>query len=77
MTEFADRPGTWAVRLEPEAQEEKRAGSYEVKVRREAKGAGWVWLSLIFLLIPPVVTTLKASSFESHRWSESDYGGGS
>ena len=70
-------PGTWAVRLEPEAQEEKRAGSYEVKVRREAKGAGWVWLSLIFLLIPPVVTTLKASSFESQRWSESDYGGGS
>lgn len=70
-------PGTWAVRLEPEAQEEKRPGSYEIRVRREAKGAGWVWLSLIFLLIPPVVTTIKSSSFESQRWSDSDYGGGS
>jgi hypothetical protein len=46
-------------------------------VRREAKGAGWIWFALIFLLIPPVVTTLKASSFESQRWSGSDYGGGS
>jgi hypothetical protein len=70
-------PGTWAVRLEPEAQEEKRPGSYEIKVRREAKGAGWVWFSLIFLLIPPVVTTFKASTFESQRWGDSDYAGGS
>ncbi|MDR3718774.1 MAG: DUF4178 domain-containing protein [Bryobacteraceae bacterium] len=70
------QPGTWAVRLEPEAQEEKRSGVYEIKVRREAKGAGWVWFALIFLLIPPVLTSLRASSFESQRWSESDYGGG-
>jgi hypothetical protein len=69
-------PGSWSVRLEPEAQELKLSGSYEIKVRREAKGAGWIWFALIFLLIPPVVTTLKASSFESQRWSESDYGGG-
>jgi hypothetical protein len=70
-------PGAWSVRLEPEVNEAKRSGSYEIKVRREAKGAGWVWLSLIFLLIPPVVTTMRASSFESQRWSDSDYGGGS
>ena len=70
-------PGSWSVRLEPEAQELKLSGSYGIKVRREAKGAGWIWFALIFLLIPPVVTTLKASSFESQRWSGSDYGGGS
>jgi hypothetical protein len=69
-------PGSWSVRLEPETQELKLPGSYEIKVRREAKGAGWIWFALIILLIPPVVTTLKASSFESQRWSESDYGGG-
>ena len=71
------QPGTYAVRLEPEPQEAKRAGSYEIKVRREAKGAGWVWLAFLFLLIPPVITSLRASSFESRRWSESDYAGGS
>ncbi len=70
-------PGTWAVRLEPEVNEEKRPGAYEIKVRREAKGAGWVWFALILLLIPPIVATLQASGFESRRWSESDYGGGS
>ncbi len=70
-------PGSWAVRVEPEPQEEKRPGSYDIKVRREAKGAGWIWLALVFLLIPPIVTTVRASSFESKRWSESDYGGGS
>jgi hypothetical protein len=70
-------PGAWSVRLEPETQELKLPGSYQIKVSREAKGAGWIWLALIFLLIPPVVTTLRASSFESQRWSESDYGGGS
>ncbi len=69
--------GSWAVRLEPEPQEEKRPGSYQIKVHRDAKGSGWLWLSLIFLLIPPIVTTLRASSFESQRWSDSDYGGGS
>ena len=57
--------------------EEKRPGAYEIKVRREAKGAGWVWFALILLLIPPIVATLQASGFESRRWSESDYGGGS
>ena len=70
------QPGAWAVRLEPEPNEEKRAGSYEIKVRREGRGAGWVWFSLIFLLIPPIVTSLRASSFETRRWNESDYGGG-
>jgi hypothetical protein len=69
-------PGSWSVRLEPETQELKLSGSYEIKVRREAKGAGWIWFALIILLIPPVVTTLKASSFETSRWSDSDYGGG-
>ncbi len=70
------KPGTYAVRLEPEAQEEKRPGSYQITVRREAKGAGWVWFSLLFLLIPPIVTSVRASKFESQRWNESDYGGG-
>ena len=70
-------PGSWALRLEPEAQEAKRPAAYEIKVRREARGAGWVWFSLIFLLIPPVVTSLRASAFETRRWSESDYAGGS
>ncbi len=70
------QPGTYAVRLEPEPQEAKRAGSYEIKVRREAKGAGWVWFALFFLLIPPVLASRRAFSFETQRWSESDYGGG-
>ena len=70
-------PGAWSVRLEPDAQEARRPGTYEIKVRREAKGAGWVWFALIFLLIPPVVTSIRASSFETQRWSESDYAGGS
>jgi len=72
----AIQPGTWAVRLEPETQEEKRAGAYTIKVRREGRGAGWVWVALLFLLIPPVVTSVRASQFETQRWSGSDYGGG-
>jgi hypothetical protein len=69
-------PGSWAVKVEPEPGEQRRSGAYDVKVRREGKGAGWVWFTLIFLLVPPIVTSIRASSFESQRWSQSDYGGG-
>lgn len=46
---------------------------YEIFLRRDVATFGWFWLAALLLLIPPIFSTIRAASFETHRWSNSDY----
>lgn len=73
--------GRYYLRVEPEmdAQASAQAPSgmtmnYELVVRRDVPTSWLFWLAFPFLLIPPLLTSIRAASFEGQRWSESDYG---
>lgn len=73
-------PGHYTVRLElaPGVSTSSTFGfPIDLKVRRESGGTGWLWLSLVLLLIPPLVTLARSTTFESQRWAQSDPTGGS
>ena len=46
---------------------------YEIVVKHDVPGYGWFWLAALLLLFPPIFTTIRAASFEGHRWATSDY----
>jgi hypothetical protein len=46
---------------------------YEIFLRRDVATYGWFWLAALLLLIPPIFSTIRAASFETHRWATSDY----
>ena len=68
--------GTYALRLDPEGGALNHKTEYDITVRRDVAHTGWLWLALILLAIPPILTTLRAGSFETQRWQDSDYGTG-
>ena len=77
-------PGRYYLRIEPEMDPQASAKApsgmslnYEVVVRRDVPTSFLFWLVLPLLIIPPVLTSVRAASFEGQRWAESDYGTGS
>jgi hypothetical protein len=46
---------------------------YEILLRHDVPTYGWFWVAALLLLIPPIFTTIRAASFETRRWSTSDY----
>lgn len=73
--------GRYYLRVEPEMDPQASAQAasgmtmnYEIVVRRDVPTSWLFWLALPLLLIPPVLTSVRAASFEAQRWSESDYG---
>ena len=46
---------------------------YEIIVRRDVPNYSFFILAVLFLLIPPVVISLRARGFEAARWRESDF----
>jgi len=48
-----------------------------VEVYRASASWANFWLLAGFLILWPIVAWSRASSFETRRWSESDYSGGS
>jgi hypothetical protein len=46
---------------------------YEIVLRHDVATYGWFWLAALLLLIPPIFTTIRAVTFETKRWSTSDY----
>jgi hypothetical protein len=77
-------PGRYYLRVEPEMDAEASARAaagmsmnYDLTVRRDVPSSFWLWLALPLLVIPPVVTSIRAGSFEGQRWMESDYAAGS
>jgi hypothetical protein len=46
---------------------------YTVVVRRDVPSLSFFLIGLLLLVTPPVFGTLRAASFETQRWAESDY----
>lgn len=66
--------GKYYLRIEPEAQYSNLGEvSYQIDVRRDVTTWAFFVIGLILLAVPPVFTMLRAATFESKRWQESDY----
>jgi hypothetical protein len=67
--------GQYVLRVEPAGQ--PRPGhpiSYTLRVTRDVPAAWPYLVALLALLVPPIVGTYRAASFETRRWAESDAG---
>jgi hypothetical protein len=65
--------GRYFLRVEPTGDAAGRSISYTVRVRRDVPNLVYYLLGAILLALPPVVGTLRAASFETRRWAESDH----
>jgi hypothetical protein len=63
------------VNAETEGKQDRPAVDTRVVLETEVPVWGNFWLLLFVLLIPPMIAIFTAASFESRRWSNSDYGG--
>jgi hypothetical protein len=68
--------GNYYLRVEPEMSRDggPHSVAYELAVERGKPRMFWYLLAFVGLLIPPIVTSIRAFSFENRRWAESDYG---
>jgi hypothetical protein len=68
--------GTYYLRVEPDMEKDGRPHlmNYEIVVDRGKPAYFWFFVAWILLLIPPILTSIRAFSFENRRWAESDYG---
>jgi hypothetical protein len=66
-------PGNYYLRIEPEADALHPQITYTVDVRRDVPVNGFFGIGFLALLIPAIVISLRAASFERSRWSESDH----
>jgi hypothetical protein len=46
---------------------------YTLEIKRSVPSAAFFWIAAVLLLIPPVLITWRAASFEGRRWSQSDF----
>jgi hypothetical protein len=65
--------GTYYLRIEPEVDASHPQIVYSVDVRRDVPVNGFFGIGFLALLIPAIVISLRAASFERSRWSESDH----
>jgi hypothetical protein len=77
-------PGRYYLRVEPEMQSDASGGgsadhrmNYRLQLRRDVPYNAFFWFAALLLLVPPVFTSLRRAGFETRRWNESDYAGGS
>jgi hypothetical protein len=52
---------------------EGRAIGYTIALRRDVPNGTFFFLAFFALLLPPVITGVRAWGFEHTRWQESDY----
>jgi len=64
-------PGRYYLRVEPEMDASAMPMRYELVVRRGVPTWTWMWVAALLLAIPPIITTVRAISFESKRWRQS------
>jgi hypothetical protein len=67
----AVEPGKYVIRAAAESGSGPIEGSFNVEVRRAPPSLGWLLGAVVFLLIPPLLQSWRASSFERSRWLES------
>lgn len=81
--------GNYILRVEPQtgtgdnpepngdpSQADQRVFHYTIQIFRDVAEWGFYWPLVGFMLLPPLWVSWKASSFETRRWSESDYAPG-
>ena len=69
-------PGRYFLRIEPEGERSGKPVRYSVKVVRDVPTSLWFVGALILVVLPPVMTSLRASAYERRRWQESDHATG-
>ena len=67
-------PGRYYLRVEPEMAKNAQSMVYNIEIRRSVPSSGLFWLAAGMLLIPPILATWRAASFEQRRWAQSDFG---
>lgn len=66
--------GSYYLRVEPEMNKSNLVPvHYRIAVKRDVPNLSFFWVAALLLLIPPILITIRAASFESARWRESDY----
>jgi hypothetical protein len=66
-------PGRYYLRVEPEMAKNSESMIYTLEIKRSVPSAAFFWIAAALLLVPPVLTTWRAASFEGRRWSQSDF----
>ncbi len=66
-------PGHYYLRIEPEADPALPGIPYTVEVNRDVPVFGIYGIAFLALLVPAVIMSLRAYTFEWSRWSESDH----
>ncbi len=66
--------GRYFLRVEPEMDPNaSREVNYTLRVRRDVPTYSFIWIGALLLLLPPIFTWFRSSSFETARWNESDH----
>ncbi|HZF66599.1 MAG TPA: DUF4178 domain-containing protein [Gemmatirosa sp.] len=66
--------GRYFLRIEPAGGDRGRPPvDWRVTVRRDVPSPAYLMLAVLVLLVPPVIVSLQAASFETRRWAESDH----
>jgi hypothetical protein len=66
-------PGHYYLRIEPEADPSLPNISYTVDVIHDVPVFGIYAIAFVALLVPALLISLRAYTFERSRWSESDH----
>jgi hypothetical protein len=66
-------PGHYFLRIEPEVDPSLPRIPYSVEVRRDVPVFGIYGIAFLALLVPALVISWRAYTFERSRWSESDH----
>jgi len=66
-------PGHYYLRIEPEADPSLPSIAYTVDVTHDVPVFGIYGIAFLALLVPVVIISFRAYTFERSRWSESDH----
>jgi hypothetical protein len=69
--------GRYVLRLEPETEKGKAPPYYDIRLRSGVPRMAHLVIALFLLLLGPIALGISKARFESRRWAESDYAGGS
>ncbi len=64
--------GRYYLRVEPEGTQGSPPVTYTLNVRRDVPSPLFYILALGLMIVPPVLVSIRAASFEGRRWQESD-----
>jgi ribosomal protein S27E len=67
-------PGRYFLRIETEGERTAPPIRYRVRVLRDVSTSLWFLVALVLILVPPILATRRAFTFERQRWQESDHG---